>query len=231
MERVEDISVVIVDYNNIPLDVAKILHTDQSRNLRLGSARSSVRGSFLANLDYQSIAVPSQLKIHQEILQLICQHETEAVKEMFKKLGLREVVGIRGLNLVLEEGIMGENGPVETLMWNPLHFAVYFQNQELVAYMVKEMKINLGLTGQKHNAESEKEAVNTDRYKEDKLLSLLLAYDRKDPDILKILLDEGFRIWPSKCLNTLLGERLNTDANDVCPQATSFFTPLYAKMI
>ncbi len=65
---------------------------------------------------------------------------------MFRKLGIREVVGIRGLNFVLEEGIIGESGPVETLMWNPLHFAIYFQNLELVTYMVKEMKVNLGLT-------------------------------------------------------------------------------------
>jgi len=187
--------------------------------MRLGSARSSVRGSFLANVDYQNIALPSQLKNYQEILTLICKHETEAVKEMMRKLSITEVVGIRGLNMEIND-IGFENGPVETLMWNPLHFAVYFQNLELVQYMVKDMRINLGLTAPKSNAESEKDPVNTDRYPEDKLLTLLLAYDRKDPQLLKLLLDEGYRIWPSKSIETLLTERLNADIAELTDDST-----------
>ena len=93
-------------------------------------------------------------------------------------------------------------------MWNPLHYAVYYQNLDLVKYFIKDMKINLGVTGPKSNADHEKDAVNNDRYPEDKLMTLLLAYDRRNPQILKFLLDEGYKIWPSKCINMLLNEKL-----------------------
>lgn len=59
------------------------------------------------------------------------------------------------------------------------------------------MKINIGLTAPKANAESEKDAVNTEKYHEDKLLVLLLAYDRRNSQILSYLLDECYYYWPS----------------------------------
>jgi hypothetical protein len=65
-------------------------------------------------------------------------------------------------------------------MWNPLHFAIYYQNFELVQYFIKDLKINMGVTGPKSKADFEKDAVNSDRYPEDKIMSLLLAYDRRD---------------------------------------------------
>jgi len=65
-------------------------------------------------------------------------------------------------------------------MWNPLHFAVYYQNYELVKFFVKEKRINMYLTSKKSNADHEKDAVNSDRYPEDKLMALLLAYDRRN---------------------------------------------------
>lgn len=76
------------------------------------------------------------------------------------------------------------------------------------------MKINLGMTAPKANADSEKDAFNSDRYPEDKLLTLLLAYDRRDSQTLKFLLDEGFRFWPSKCIDNILSERLNADIKE-----------------
>ena len=88
-------------------------------------------------------------------------------------------MGIRGLNLTIED-IDFENGSVETIMWNPLHFAIYYQNFELVKYFLKDLKINMGVTGPKAKADFEKDAVNSDRYPEDKIMSLLLAYDRRD---------------------------------------------------
>lgn len=42
-------------------------------------------------------------------------------------------------------------------------------------------------------------------------MTLLLAYDRKDKDMLKFLLDEGYKVWPSKCIQIILNERLNSD--------------------
>ena len=60
------------------------------------------------------------------------------------------------------------------------------------------MKVNLAITAPKHPAESEKESVNSEKYTEDKIMLLLLAYDRRNPKLLKYLLDEGFRFWPPK---------------------------------
>jgi ankyrin repeat protein len=77
-------------------------------------------------------------------------------------------------------------------MWNPLHFAVYYQNFEIVKYLVKELKVNISLSVPKANAESEKDATNTEKYPEDKIMALLLAYDRRDAQILKFLLDECY---------------------------------------
>lgn len=70
------------------------------------------------------------------------------------------------------------------------------------------------LTGMKSNADHEKDAVNNDRYPEDKLMALLLAYDRRNSQILKFLLDEGYKIWPSKCIDMLLNERLFNDIKE-----------------
>jgi hypothetical protein len=45
---------------------------------------------------------------------------------MIKKMRLKEIVGIRGLNLVIDDIRLESEPTVETLMWNPLHFAVYY---------------------------------------------------------------------------------------------------------
>ncbi len=47
--------------------------------------------------------------------------------------------------------------------------------------MIKELKVNLAVTAPKAPAESEREAANNERYTEDKIMLLLLAYDRKNP--------------------------------------------------
>ena len=83
-------------------------------------------------------------------------------------------------------------------MWNPLHFAVYYQNMDLIKYLIKEMRVNLVLTAPKAPAENEKDNVNNEKYTEDKIMILLLAYDRRNPQMLRYLLDEGHRVWPSK---------------------------------
>ena len=73
----------------------------------------------------------------------------------------QEIVGIRGLNLILDDVGFEQGNSIETLMWNPLHFAVYFQNLELVKFFVRDMRINLAITAPKSNAENEKDPVNT----------------------------------------------------------------------
>ncbi|CDW84307.1 UNKNOWN [Stylonychia lemnae] len=210
----EDIEIVMVDMKNIPQDVGKLMmQSDFSRNYRPPSARSSAKGSFYSNMDFSHINLPVQLKTYHEILQMIVKGETSKVIELIQEQKFNEIVGIRGLNLTIED-IEFENGQVETIMWNPLHFAIYYQNFELVQYFIKDLKINMGVTGPKSKADLEKDAFNIDRYPEDKIMSLLLAYDRRDQQILKYLLDEGYKIWPSKCINNLLSDRLNNDIQD-----------------
>ena len=65
-------------------------------------------------------------------------------------------------------------------MWNPLHFAVFYGNFELVKFFLKDMKINIGLTAPKSTADNEKDPVNTEKYPEDKIMLLMLAYDRRN---------------------------------------------------
>ena len=73
------------------------------------------------------------------------------------------------------------------------------------------MKVNIGLTAPKANAESERDVSNNDKYPEDKIILLLLAYDRRNPMILKFLLDECFRFWPLNTVNNLLEERIGEE--------------------
>jgi hypothetical protein len=109
---------------------------------------------------------------------------------MLQSMGCKEVVGIRGLNLQIDDiedseeaGVHsgGQETGISTLMWNPLHFSVYYQNLDLLRYIMKTMKVNLALTAPKAPAESERDNVNSERYTEDKILLLLLAYDRRNP--------------------------------------------------
>jgi hypothetical protein len=56
-------------------------------------------------------------------------------------------------------------------------------------FFITDLKVNIALTAPKSNADSEKDAVNTEKYPEDKIMLLLLAYDRRNAEILKFLLD------------------------------------------
>lgn len=74
------------------------------------------------------------------------------------------------------------------------------------------MRVNFALTAPKAPADFERDPVNHDKYTEDKIMLTLLAYDRKNPQLLKYLLDEGYKFWPSgKTIEKLLKERLFND--------------------
>lgn len=164
--------------------------------------------------DFAGIPLPSVLKANHDLLMLIVGGETQAAIAILKSMGVSEVAGIRGLNLQIDdiedtEGVEGGEESVGTLMWNPLQYAVYYQNIDLLRFLLQDLKINLSLTAPKAPAENEREAVNNEKYTEDKIMLPLLAYDRRNPGMLKFLLDEGFRYWPSKkTLEKLLKERL-----------------------
>ena len=70
-----------------------ILNTENSR---MPSGR---RMSIASGGEYPGIPLPSVLKANHEVLMLIAGGETQAVITMFKSMEIKEVVGIRGLNL------------------------------------------------------------------------------------------------------------------------------------
>lgn len=47
------------------------------------------------------------------------------LKQKLHALGAKEVVHIRGVNELVSDLLYEEEG-IETVMWNPLHFAVYY---------------------------------------------------------------------------------------------------------
>ena len=83
------------------------------------------------------------------------------------------VVHIRGLNVTLED-LSSIDGEVETLMWNPLHFAVYYNRLNFVKHIIA-MRVNFGLSLRKAPAESEMDPTNTVSFAEDKIMVLLIA--------------------------------------------------------
>ena len=105
-----------------------------------------------------------------------------------------------------------EQDVIDTLMWNPLHFAVYYNNFELVKFFLNDLEVNIGLTAPKANADSEKDAVNNEKYPQDKIMLLFIAFDRGNRDIFWYLLHECFYFWPHSTMNYLL-EYFNTIVN------------------
>ena len=118
------------------------------------------------------------------------------------------------MNLIIED-LEFENDSVETGMWNPFHYAVYHNNFELIKFFLSDMKINVSMTLPKSNADSEKDAVNAEKYQEDKILTLLRAYDRANAKILKYLLDELYMFWPLSTVKQLLEERFNNEVMEI----------------
>lgn len=113
---------------------------------------------------------------------------------------------IRGVNLLISDF---ETEAIETLMWNPLHFAVYYQHFELVKYFIQNCKVNVCLTAPKALAESEKDPTNSVNFPEDKILLLLIACNRRNAKILTYLLDKLFYFWPNTVIDNLLCLRFN----------------------
>jgi hypothetical protein len=67
------------------------------------------------------------------------------------------VVHIRGHNIIVPDS---DGSQIETLMWNPLHFAVYYGHLSIVKFIIS-LGINIGLSALKPPAESEKDPTNT----------------------------------------------------------------------
>lgn len=65
------------------------------------------------------------------------------------------------------------------------------------------------VTAPKPLAESEKDPTNSVNYPEDKILLLLLAFDRRNQKILTFLLDKLYFFWPSTTVDQLLIQKFN----------------------
>ena len=65
------------------------------------------------------------------------------------------IVQIRGYSTIKED-----LGDLDTVMWNPIHFAVYQGHLPFLNYLNSNLKINVGITAPKNSAKDEGEQVN-----------------------------------------------------------------------
>lgn len=94
LAKPEDISFVMIDGNNLGGGGGHDL---------MGSSRMSRRLSIASGGEYAGAPLPARLKQHHELLMLIMGGETLAAINLLKAMGVREVVGIRGLNLQIDD--------------------------------------------------------------------------------------------------------------------------------
>ncbi len=99
------------------------------------------------------------------------------------------MVHIRGSNLIVEDLSIEDGDPIETLMWNPVHYATYYDHLHILKYIIGDLQINIGLTVPKHSAESEKEPTNSVSFPEDRIFVLQIAVDRNNLKVLEYLLN------------------------------------------
>lgn len=99
------------------------------------------------------------------------------------------VVHVRGCNYLLEDLLIEDGETVETLMWNPIHYATYYGHLHILTYIVSELKINIGITVLKPAAESEKDPTNLATFPEDRIILLLIAIERNNFEVLDYLLN------------------------------------------
>ena len=93
-------------------------------------------------------------------------------------------------------------------MWNPLHFAVYHQHLDIVKYFVHDLKVNIVITAPNSIAESEKDPTNSvKQFQEDKIILLLLAFTKRNADIISYLLNELWYFWTKSIIEHLISKR------------------------
>ena len=70
--------------------------------------------------------LPSRLRLYQEIIEDTIKGRLDGVIAKLKANGLEDdIVSVRGTSMVIKD-LSFEPEPIDTLMWNPLHYAVYF---------------------------------------------------------------------------------------------------------
>ena len=112
------------------------------------------------------------------------------------------------MNLV-EDGLV-----IETLMWNPLHFAVYYGHLEIIKFIIANLNVNIGLSAHKPNSESEKDPTNSVSFPEDKILLLLMAVAKNHTEVLKYLLNNLSMFWSNKNFKNFI-DKLPTNTDKI----------------
>jgi hypothetical protein len=70
--------------------------------------------------------LPRRLRLYREVIDDVIKGNIDAVTEKLTANGLLDdIVNIRGTSLIVSN-LCFEPEPIDTLMWNPLHYAVYF---------------------------------------------------------------------------------------------------------
>ena len=90
------------------------------------------------------------------------------------------------------------NGEVkDTVMWNPMHMAVYKGHLEVVENLADQFKINILKSGAKAFATNEGDQVNEqESYIEDSIFLLQMALNKHHDKIFEYLLTRYSRFWP-----------------------------------
>ena len=63
--------------------------------------------------------------MHIEIIKLVIEGNLTKIQKNFEENKITEIVNIRGANYFYEDLHQDDDEEIETIMWNPLHFAVY----------------------------------------------------------------------------------------------------------
>lgn len=153
------------------------------------------------------IPLPSKLSLHNDIINLVIAGDLDGVKKKLQQNNIKEIVHIRGANYFYEDLNWDEEDEVETNMWNPLHFAVYHQHVHIVKYFINTLKVNVSVTAPKAKAESEKDPTNSVNFKEDKILLLMLAFTKRNGEVLSFLLNELWYFWTSSIIEHLINQK------------------------
>lgn len=119
---------------------------------------------------------------------------------------------IRGYNV--QVNVDKEAEPIETLMWNPLHFAVFKGHLEVTRFLVEETGCNLAVTAPKSNPESEIDPTNSANFPEDKIFLLLTALEKKHFDVLSYLLNRLPCFWSRSSLTLLFEKAQEMDSDE-----------------
>ena len=105
-----------------------------------------------------------------------------------------EVVHIRGVNHTLRD-LPYDEEEIQTVMWNPLHYAVYHKHLHIVKYLIEEVGVNVSITAPKAHSENEKDPTNSVNFPEDKIMLLLVAFAKRDGPMVEYLLDKLWYFW------------------------------------